>query len=51
MTDTSTTPKAAPTFARAIQSAAVVALGMFLIFGGAALGWHAGAALARVIGL
>jgi hypothetical protein len=48
MTDT---PTPVPSPSKAMKSAVVIALGMFLIFGGAALGWHAGSALARLMGL
>jgi len=46
MADTSTT-----NFRKVLEGIVVLAILAFLAFGAAGLGWYAGAALARVIGL
>ena len=43
--------KPTPTFASTIQGIVALTLVAFFVFGGAALGWHAGVALARVLGI
>lgn len=45
------TPKPAPTLSAIISGVVFLALFAFIVFGASALGWHAGLALARVIGL
>lgn len=44
-------PAKSKTFRNAMEGVAVIVIGMSLIFAGAAFGWHAGVALARVLGL
>ena len=45
------TLKPAPTARSTVEGIIVLTLLAFLVFGAAGLGWHAGVALARVLGI